>query len=192
MFFVLLLIVMSHVSDWWVHQFEWWPTNWNEVEISFGEVQSLCEGTGTLCVKRVGITSKTCVQILLYCHIDTTFHEDEAWYQRDSSELLIGWPRGGETACFPCSSFKRSTRWLSKKSKCFAVSCFMGLVILLWRNMCFVTNHIPFVFLTYIIYYRNIKTYCKVNSFILILNCSINCFFLMSFVALYLTGKNVN
>lgn len=60
------------------------------MEISFGEEQSLCEGTGTLCVKGVSITSKLCVQILLYFHLDTTFHEDEAWYQRDGSELLIG------------------------------------------------------------------------------------------------------
>lgn len=43
-----------------------------------------------LCVKRVSIASKLYVQILLYFHIDTAFHEDEVWCQRDCSELLIG------------------------------------------------------------------------------------------------------
>lgn len=128
MFFVLLLTVMS-LSDWGVHQFGWWPTNYNEVEISFGEVQSLCEGTETLCVKRVSITSKSCVQIMLYCHIDTTFHEDEVWYQSDSSELLTGWPRGSETApVFPAAALNAAHIDWAKKAKVLQ----LGVSLVLW------------------------------------------------------------
>lgn len=42
-------LLSCHVSDWRVYQFDWSPTNYDEVEISFGEVQSLCEGTVPVC-----------------------------------------------------------------------------------------------------------------------------------------------
>lgn len=135
-----------------------------------------------LCVKRVSIASKSYVQILLYCHIDTAFHEGEVWCQRDCSELLIGWPSGGETAhVFPAAALNASrVDWANKKTKGFAISCLMGLVILLWRKMWLVKNYNSFDFLIYVIYlvhYRNFRMYCKINSFILIFNCSINCYF---------------
>lgn len=70
----LTIFVMLHVSDRGVHQIDWWPTNYNEVEISFREVQSLREGTRTFSGKRGNMASNSCVNIILYCLTDSSFH----------------------------------------------------------------------------------------------------------------------
>lgn len=54
---------LSSVADGGVYQFDWWRADCNEVEISFGEMQNICEGTVALdsMLCRLAIKAKWCV-----------------------------------------------------------------------------------------------------------------------------------
>lgn len=64
------------VADRGVHQFDWWPADSNEVEISFGEMQNISAGIvgfhSVLC--GLDLKKETQVQILLNDFTDTPNH----------------------------------------------------------------------------------------------------------------------
>lgn len=149
--------IMSHVADRGVHQFDWWPTNYNEMEISLGEVQSLCEGTGT---GGLSVTRESCVQIMLCCLIDTSFHKDEDGHERNGSGLLIGWPRRGEPAHVRPAAALNSAHIEQTKKQTFCILFCGPWQIALWKDV-FCEKYIIrllLIYVIYLIYYRNIKS----------------------------------